>query len=160
MKRTLIAIVVLSSMIVAGCQVVSNFYPTEISPTAAKYAGRDPNSIKWYDNTLRTAKRIKEEAINKHIGEQLNLDFKMRMDQEKYQQALEIIDRDIAAAEAERDQLLGTLQNPGWLLMGLMTLLPIGSYVAGWRTLWPSHYTQQEVDAEIAKAKSQAGKTA
>jgi hypothetical protein len=27
-------------------------------------------------------------------------------------------------------------------------------YVAGWRTLWPSHYTEDEVKAEIAKAKT------
>jgi hypothetical protein len=49
---------------------------------------------------------------------------------------------------------IGTLAQPGWLLAGLMTLLPVGSFVAGWRTLWPSHYTEEEVQAEIAKAKA------
>jgi hypothetical protein len=51
---------------------------------------------------------------------------------------------------------IGTLQQPGWLLAGLLTLLPVGTYVAGWRTLWPAHYTEEEVQAAIAKAKADA----
>jgi hypothetical protein len=53
-------------------------------------------------------------------------------------------------------EAIGTLAQPGWLLAGLMTLLPIGSYVAGWKTLWPSHYTEEEVQAAVQQAQQTA----
>jgi len=56
--------------------------------------------------------------------------------------------------------MLGTIEQPGWLLTGLLTLLPIGSYIAGWRTLWPSHYTEEEVKAELQKAAAKKIETA
>jgi hypothetical protein len=65
-----------------------------------------------------------------------------------------ILDVSIKQAETDRQSMLGTIEQPGWLLTGLLALLPVGSFVAGWRTLWPSHYTEDEVKAEIAKAKT------
>lgn len=153
-KVILSIVIVASAVLVTGCQFAYDFWPAEISPLAVKYTGAEPNSIKWYDKNLHTARELKNQVIDTYIGQQLKLDYLANLNKEKYQQVLGILDLSIAQAEADRMTVLGTLAQPGWLLTGLLTLLPVGSYVAGWRTLWPSHYTEQEVQAEIAKAKS------
>ncbi|MEN6385237.1 MAG: hypothetical protein ABFD79_08550 [Phycisphaerales bacterium] len=152
-KVILSLIFVCSVMLVAGCQFIYDFWPTEISPLAAKYAGRDANSIAWYEKNLHTANELKNEVIGVYIDESLKLEYLANLNKEKYQQVLGILDVAIKQAQTDRQTIVGTLQEPGWLLAGLLTLLPVGSYVAGWRTLWPNHYTQAEVNAEIAKAK-------
>jgi hypothetical protein len=140
-------------MFAAGCQFLYDFWPAEISPLAVKYAGRDANSIAWYEKNLHTANELKSEVIDVYIGESLKIEYQANLNKEKYQQVLGLLDVSIKQAEADRQTLIGTIEQPGWLLAGLLTLLPVGSYVAGWRTLWPSHYTEEEVKAEIAKAK-------
>jgi hypothetical protein len=146
-------------MFAAGCQFFYNFWPAEISPLAVKYAGRDANSIAWYARNLKTANEIKSEVINVYIAESLKLEYMANLNKEKYQQVLGLLDVSIKQAEADRQAIIGTMDNPGWLLTGLLTLLPVGSYVAGWRTLWPSHYTEAEVKAEVAKAKTDTATT-
>jgi hypothetical protein len=154
--KVILSIIVIGTVVfVTGCQFLYDCWPADISPLAVKYAGRDPNSIKWYDKNLHTAGELKNEVIDTYTGQQLRLDYLANLNKEKYQQVLGILDLSIKQAEADRMAAIGTLAQPGWLLAGLMTLLPIGSYVAGWRTLWPSHYTEEEVQAEIAKAKAE-----
>jgi hypothetical protein len=153
-KVILSIIVVATVVFVTGCQFLYDCWPADISPLAVKYAGRDPNSIKWYDKNLHTAGELKNQVIDTYTGEQLKLDYLANLNKEKYQQVLGILDLSIKQAEADRMEAIGTLAQPGWLLAGLMTLLPIGSYVAGWRTLWPSHYTEEEVKQLVANAKS------
>ncbi len=154
LKVILSIIIVTAVVFVTGCQFLYDCWPADISPLAVKYAGSEPNSIKWYDRNLHTARELKNQVIDTYIDQQLRLDYLANLNKEKYQQVLGILDLSIRQAEADRMTALGTLEQPGWLLAGLLTLLPIGSYVAGWRTLWPSHYTEQEVQQEIAKAKS------
>jgi hypothetical protein len=154
MKVILSLVLVSSIMFAAGCQFLYDFYPAQISPLAVKYAGRDANSIAWYEKNLHTAREIRNEVVDVYIGEQLRLDYLANLNKEKYQQVLGVLDVSIKQAESDRQSMIGTIDQPGWLLTGLLTLLPVGSYVAGWRTLWPSHYTEDEVKAEIAKAKT------
>ncbi|HBG27498.1 MAG: hypothetical protein A2Y10_02895 [Planctomycetes bacterium GWF2_41_51] len=153
-KIILSAIIVMSVVLVTGCQFAYDFWPAEISPLALKYAGRDVNSICWYEKNLHTANELKSEVIDVYIGESLKLEYLANLNKEKYQQVLGLLDVSIKQAQSDRQSMIGTIQQPGWLLAGLLTLLPVGSYIAGWRTLWPNHYTEQEVQAEIAKAKT------
>jgi hypothetical protein len=151
-KVILSIIIVTVVVLVTGCQFAYDFWPAQISPLAVKYAGCDPNSIKWYAQNLHTARELKNQVIDTYIGEQLKLDYLANLNKEKYQQVLGILDLSIKQAEQDRMTAVGTLAQPGWLLTGLLTLLPIGSYVAGWRTLWPSHYTEQEVQTALKQA--------
>ena len=159
-KIILSAIIIMSVVLVTGCQFAYDFWPAEISPLAVKYAGRDANSICWYEKNLHTANELKSQVIDVYIGESLKLEYLANLNKEKYQQVLGLLDVSIRQAESDRQTMIGTIEQPGWLLAGLLTLLPVGSYVAGWRTLWPNHYTEQEVQAEIAKAKSTTQTTA
>lgn len=159
--KVILACLVLAGVVFAtGCQFLYDCWPADISPLAVKYAGREPNSVKWYDKNLHTAGELKNEVIDIYTGEQLRLDYLANLNKEKYQQVLGILDLSIKQAEADRLAAIGTLAQPGWLLTGLLTLLPVGSYVAGWRTLWPAHYTEEEVQAEIAKTKENTNKPA
>ncbi|GAI55161.1 unnamed protein product, partial [marine sediment metagenome] len=92
------------------------------------------------------------QIIDTYIGKQLRLDYLANLNKEKYQQVIGILDLSINQARQDRMTAIGTLAQPGWLLAGLLTLLPVGSYVAGWRTLWPSHYTEQEVQVALRQA--------
>lgn len=152
-KILLSAIIVFSVLLITGCQFLYDYWPAEISPLALKYAGRDVNSVCWYEKNLHTANQLKSEVIDVYIGESLKLEYMANLNKEKYQQVLGLLDVSIKQAQSDRQAAIGTIDQPGWLLAGLLTLLPVGSYIAGWRTLWPNHYTEQEVQAEIAKLK-------
>ena len=155
MKTVLLSIIAVSIVLVTGCQFAYDFWPAEISPLAVRYAGRDANDIKWYEKNLHTANELKSQVIDVYIGESLKLEYLANLNKEKYQQVLGLLDVSIKKAEADRQALIGTIEQPGWLLTALLTLLPIGSYLAGWRTLWPNHYTEAEVKAEIDRIKGQ-----
>jgi len=158
-KVILSVIIVMAVVLASGCQFIYDYWPVEISPLATRYAGRDANSLKWYEKNLHTARELKNEVIDVYIGESLKLDYLANLNKEKYQQVIGLLDLSIKQAEQDRQTLIGTLDQPGWLLTGLLTLLPVGSFVAGWRTLWPSHYTEQEVQAEVAKATTTTSET-
>ncbi len=148
--RIILSIVIVTvAVLVTGCQFAYDFWPADISPLAVKYTGRDPNSIKWYAQNLHTARELKNQIIDTYIDKQLRLDYLANLNKEKYQQVIGILGLSIKQAEQDRMTTVGTLAQPGWLLTGLLTLLPVGSYVAGWRTLWPSHYTEQEVQTAL-----------
>jgi hypothetical protein len=155
--KTILSIVIVTvAVLVTGCQFAYDFWPADISSLAVKYTGRDPNSIKWYAQNLHTARELKNQIIDTYIGKQLRLDYLANLNKEKYQQVIGILGLSIEQAEQDRMTTIGTLAQPGWLLTGLLTLLPVGSYVAGWRTLWPSHYTEQEVQAAVKQAQDAA----
>jgi hypothetical protein len=50
--------------------------------------------------------------------------------------------------------MIGTLAQPGWFLSGLLSLLPVGSYVLGYRTQRPEDYNEQEFQTEVSKIKA------
>lgn len=155
--KTILSIIIISTVVFAtGCQFIYDFWPADISPLAVKYAGRDPNGINLLNSNIHTARNLRNEIMDTYTGEQLRLDYLANLNKEKYQQVLGLLDLSIRQAEQDRMTAVGTIQQPGWLLTGLLTLLPVGSYLAGWRTLWPAHYTEEEVQAQIAKAKTEA----
>jgi hypothetical protein len=148
-------LVVSGLLLVTGCQFLYDLWPADISPLAVKYVGKDPNSINLLNSNIHTARNLRNEIIDTYTGEQLRLDYLANLNKEKYQQVIGLLDLSIKQAEQDRMAAIGTLQQPGWLLAGLLTLLPVGTYIAGWRTLWPSHYTEEEVQTAIAKAKAE-----
>jgi hypothetical protein len=155
--KTILSVIVIAAVaFTAGCQVVYDLWPADISPLAVKYVGKDPNSINLLNSNIHTARNLRNEIIDTYTGEQLRLDYLANLNKEKYQQVIGILDQAISQAEQDRMTAIGTLDKPGWLLAGLLTLLPVGTYIAGWRTLWPSHYTEEEVQAAITKAKAEA----
>lgn len=155
--KAILSIVIVSAVLfTAGCQFIYDFWPADISPLVVRYVGRDPNSINLFNSNIHTARNLRDEIIDAYTGEQLRLDYLANLNKKKYQHVSGLLDVSIKQAEADRQAAIGTLQQPGWLLAGLLTLLPVGTYIAGWRTLWPLHYTEEEVQAEIAKAKSEA----
>lgn len=164
MYKVIVILIAFVLLFVSGCQFLYDLWPADISPLAVKYAGRDPNSINLLNSNIRSARNLRNEIIDTYTGEQLRLEYLANLNKEKYQQVLGILDLSIKQAEADRLSAIGTFQQPGWLLAGLLTLLPVGTYIAGWRTLWPAHYTEEEVqaalrqaqDAAIAKAKAEA----
>ncbi len=144
----------------AGCSMINDFWPAKVSTQAIKFAHKDPNNSKyqWWASNIGTARELRNDVIDVYIGQQLLLQYQASLNKEKYQQALNFLDLSIKQAEAERTAAIGTLQNPGWLLTGLLTLLPVGSYLAGWKTQRPQDYTEQEVQDLIAKTKAEAQK--
>jgi hypothetical protein len=142
-------------LLTTGCQFLYDFWPADISPLAVKYVGKDPNSINLLNSNIHTARNLRNEIIDTYTDQQLRLEYLANLNKEKYQQVIGLVDLSIKQAEQDRMAAIGTLQQPGWLLAGLLTLLPVGTYIAGWRTLWPSHYTEEEVQTAIAKAKAE-----
>jgi len=155
MYRVVTILVVSVLLLATGCQFVYDLWPADISPLAVKYVGKDPNSINLLNSNIHAARNLRNEIIDTYTGEQLRLDYLANLNKEKYQQVIGLLDLSIKQAEQDRMAAIGTLQQPGWLLAGLLTLLPVGTYIAGWRTLWPSHYTEEEVQTAIAKAKAE-----
>lgn len=155
MYKVIVILTAFVLLFVSGCQLLYDLWPADISPLAVKYVGKDPNSINLLNSNIHTARNLRNEIIDTYTGEQLRLDYLANLNKEKYQQVIGLLDQAISQAEQDRMAAIGTLQQPGWLLAGLLTLLPVGTYIAGWRTLWPSHYTEEEVQTAIAKAKAE-----
>lgn len=155
MCRVVMILVVSVLLLTTGCQFLYDFWPADISPLAVKYVGKDPNSINLLNSNIHTARNLRNEIIDTYTDQQLRLEYLANLNKEKYQQVIGLVDLSIKQAEQDRMAAIGTLQQPGWLLAGLLTLLPVGTYIAGWRTLWPSHYTEEEVQTAIAKAKAE-----
>jgi len=155
MYRVVMILVVSVLLLATGCQFLYDLWPADISPLAVKYVGKDPNSINLLNSNIHTARNLRNEIIDTYTDQQLRLEYLANLNKEKYQQVIGLVDLSIKQAEQDRMAAIGTLQQPGWLLAGLLTLLPVGTYIAGWRTLWPSHYTEEEVQTAIAKAKAE-----
>ncbi len=157
-KAILSVVIITAVVFTTGCQLLYDLWPADISPLAVRYVGQDPNNINLFNSNIHTARNLRNEIIDTYTGEQLRLDYLANLNKEKYQQVIGLLDLSIKQAQADRMAAIGTLQQPGWLLTGLLTLLPVGTYVAGWRTLWPSHYTEEEVQTAIVEAKAKATK--
>jgi len=155
-KVILSVVIIFVIGLAAGCSMMNDFWPAKVSPQAIRFAGQDPNNYPWWSNNIGKVKDLRGDVIDKYISEQLLLDYQLKLNKEKYQQAIEFLDLSIKAAEADRAAAIGTIQQPGWLLAGLLTLLPVGSYLAGWKTQRPQDYNETEMQLEIAKAKAES----
>jgi hypothetical protein len=152
-KKTIIIIFIVTLLLISGCQLLYDLWPAKISKTAFTYTGRDPNETCALFQNVGLAKELRAEASDVYITSQLDLEYRANLNKEKYKLVTDFLDTSIAAAESERMSIVGTLQQPGWLLSGLLSLLPVGTFALGYRTQRPEDYNESEVQKLLTEAK-------
>jgi hypothetical protein len=146
MRNTVLALMIIL-VSVAGCSFLYDLWPTKIPKDTKAYADNEPNKTIW--PTIGTLKELREQCITKNIIVQSDLSEKMSLDKALYGRAIVQANINIEQAEIERAQIVGTLQNPGWLLS---FLLPATGALAGRAITKLTHYSEEELQTEIAKA--------
>jgi hypothetical protein len=154
LKIVIPTIAVITLLLISGCQLLYDLWPAKMSKTSLVYTGHDPNKYSFLNENVGLAKSIRSEASDIFISSQLNLEYRANLNKEKYKLVTDFLDTSIQQAEQERMTMIGTLQQPGWLLSGLLSLLPVGSYLLGYRTQRPEDYNEQELQTEISKVKT------
>jgi len=152
-RHVICIVLVISILSISGCSLLYDLWPAKISKTSLEYTGREPNQISWLGKNVALAKELRAEASDVYITSQLDLEYRGNLNKEKYKLVTDFLDISIAQAELERMNTVGTLQQPGWLLSGLLSLLPVGSYLLGYRTQRPEDYNEDEMRSEITKIK-------
>lgn len=146
MTRTILTYIMIFTVALAGCQAIYDQWPTAFPKDAIDYAGAEPNNIGW--PAVRKLKDLREQCITKNIITQSNLAQQMSLDQALYSRAIDQANLNIQIAEAERQQIVGTIQSPGWLLS---FLLPAAGGLAGRAITQLTHYSEAELQAELKK---------
>jgi len=136
-------------MIVTGCSFFYDLYPAKLPQGSMSYVPKDPNLVSW--PCIGKVKELREEVISKHVLTQAELSYLISKDNTLYARALDQVTINIAAAEAERQKVIGTMEQPGYLL-GI--LLPLVGGLAGRFITTLTHYSEQELQTEIVKAKN------
>jgi hypothetical protein len=154
MKKTAL-ILMIFIVSIAGCSYVYDLWPAQIPKDAQVYSGFEPNSVAW--TSIGTLKTIRDECITKNIIVQSGLAQQMNLDKLLYARAIDQANINIAEAQSERAQIVGTIQSPGWLLS---FLLPAVGALAGRSITQLTHYSEAELKSEIEKATSKASETA
>lgn len=158
-KLALVITVVL--IISAGCSQLYDMWPARHPADTTSYLGKDPNETGKPWPTVGELKDMKEEAITKHILAQMDLKHEMEKDEAMYSRAIESATMNITSAERERQEMVGTLSNPGWLMGALIGVTGLGAYMTGARKQRPEDWTEAEhqeaVDKAVAKAKAEGG---
>jgi hypothetical protein len=149
MKNLMVLSILSLVIIITGCSLFYDYYPATVSKDALGYVGKDPNSLGW--QCVAKAKEVREEVLTKHVTAQLDYQHLISKDSALYDRAIEQTNINIQRAEAERAKVIGTIEQPGWLL-GL--LLPVIGGLGGRFLTTLTHYSEQEYQAGIAKAKS------
>ena len=145
----LCSIIALCLCIAAGCSMLYDLYPCAVPRDTATYTDQDPDRLGW--QSIGKLKELAEASTTKNITVQLDLADRMALDKALYDRAISQANINIQSAQAERQQLIGTVQNPGWL----MTLLLGGGFAsAGGLLTKLTHYTQAEYDAAVAAARA------
>jgi hypothetical protein len=147
-------IAVVSLLLISGCQLLYDLWPAKVSKTSLIYTGRDPNKYSVLFENVGLAKNLRAEASDIYISSQLDLEYRANLNKEKYKLVIDFLDLSIQQADQERMTMIGTLAQPGWFLSGLLSLLPVGSYVLGYRTQRPEDYNEQEFQTEVSKIKA------
>jgi hypothetical protein len=146
MKNTVLILMVLI-VSVAGCSYLYDLWPAQIPRDTKTYADVEPNQIGWAG--IGKLKELREQCITKNIMVQSDLTQQMSLDKALYGRAIDQANINISQAEIERQQIVGTIQNPGWLLS---FLLPAVGGLAGRAITKLTHYSEAELQTEIAKA--------
>jgi hypothetical protein len=154
-KKAIPLIVIVTLLSVSGCQLLYDFWPAKVSKTSLEYTHRDPNRYSWINENVRLAKAVRAESSDVYISSQLELEYRANLNKERYKLVTDFLDTSISQAESERSSMIGTLQQPGWMLAGLLSLLPVGTYLAGYRTQRPEDYTEIEVQKLLSDVNSQ-----
>lgn len=130
----------------AGCSFLYDLWPIKIPADTKTYADNELNKITW--PTIGTLKDLREQCITKNITNQTDLAYQMSLDKSLYARAIDQANINIQQAEIERQQIVGTIQNPGWLLS---FLLPTVGALAGREITKLTHYSEAELQTEIDK---------
>ncbi|HBG77227.1 MAG TPA: hypothetical protein DDW84_00045 [Phycisphaerales bacterium] len=149
MKKALIVISVLLSVVVmSGC--LEQFWPAEqVSPTTVKYAGKDPNDFKLPITTLGNVEKIKLAVEETYLERQIRLKSEIDIDGGKHSIAKNELDVNIQQAKEQYETVIGSLDSPGVLWTVLTALLSGGAM--RWITTL-THYSEEEYRAGVAKA--------
>jgi len=143
MKTTTLTISTLL-LIIAGCSFFNDLWPAQIPKDTQNYSSIEPNQIGW--QSIGKVKELREICITKNIITQTNLATQMSLDKSLYGRAIEQANFNITTAEAERSQIVGTLNNPGWLLS---LLLPAAGILSGRALTQLTHYSETELQAKL-----------
>jgi hypothetical protein len=149
MKNLMFLSILSFVIIITGCNLFYDYYPATVSKDALGYVGKEPNAVGW--QSIAKAKSIREEVLTKHVTTQLDYQHSISKDSALYDRAIEQTNINIQRAEAERQKVIGTIEQPGWLL-GL--LLPAIGGLGGSFLTKLTYYSEQEYQAGIAKAKT------
>jgi hypothetical protein len=145
-KITILILITLLAFM-AGCSFINDLWPAQIPKDTRIYSNTEPNQIGWH--CIGKLKELKEECITKNIVTQTNLATQMSLDKSLYSRAIEQANFNITTAEAERNQIVGTISNPGWLLS---LILPAAGAFVGRAATQLTHYSETELQAKLAEA--------
>jgi hypothetical protein len=134
---------------VTGCMMVYDLYPAKIPRSVVNYVGQEPNTILWPN--IGTLKDYEMAAVSLNLTNQFDFQTQMNRDQLLFTDALKQVKINLSQAEAERAELIGTVSNPGWLLMLLLGTTGVGGYIAGYKKQRPEDYTEAEHQAAMAE---------
>jgi hypothetical protein len=147
-KKNLLWVVVILLLVISGCSIFNDMWPVRKSKVARKYVGKDTEGCPI--TTLAEEKEVRTEVVQKHVLTQLELKYQVSVDKANYDTAMEI-DNNITIAETERDKLIGTVEEPGYLMALLLSATGLGLYGVGKRTQRPEDYNEAEMKAEVAE---------
>jgi len=147
--KKLLCVVAFILLLISGCSVLNDLWPTQVPKAAITYLDKDPNT-----STIQTfgkAKEMQAGIISKNLETQLGLEYQMSLDRVRYEAALEQIKTNIETAKVERDKMIGKIESPGWLLSILLGASGLGLYITGAKTQRPEDYNENEVEVEVKK---------
>ena len=147
-KKNLLCVIGFILLLMSGCSILNDMWPTRIPKATINYLGLDPNTPQV--QMLGTAKEMKSGAVDKHIKTQLELKYEVSVDKAGFDSAMEI-NSNIEVAEVERQKMIGTIENPGWLLSMLLGGSMLGLYSYGSRQQRPEDYNESEMTVEVEK---------
>lgn len=148
MNKKLLYVLVFIVLIISGCSILNDMWPTQVNKGALDYLGKDPNTPRV--QMLAKVKEFRSDVVNKHVVTQLDLKYQVSLDKANYESAMEI-NHNIQVAEAERDKMIGTIQNPGWIMSLLLSVSGFGLYFTGARQQRPEDYNEAEMQVEVEK---------
>lgn len=143
-------IVALISFISVGCVNLADYWPVDVPQDALNYIGKDPNEFGLLQ-TMGEVKAVREAVITKHIVTQIDFGHEMEKDKALYGRAIEQANLNVRMGEAERERIIGTIENPGWLTSIILGASGFGLYFAGYKKKRPGDYDEQELEAELVK---------
>jgi hypothetical protein len=147
-KRALLLLTI-GLIIMGGCTQLADLWPAKQPRDLLQYTDTDPNQVL---NTLGMVKELREVAVTKHIVQQLDYKHEMEKDKALYGRAIEQAELNITIAQNERSSMIGTLENPGWLLGALLGMTGVGAYLVGSRQQRPEDWTEAEHQEALAQA--------
>ena len=142
-------------IVASGC--IEQFWPTpQVSPIVTSYAEKDPNNFKWPISTLGNMEKIRQEVAGVHLKKQINFRAEMEKDEGLYSLAIQEINPIIVKAREQYQSAVGTVASPGWLSL---LILGGGGGLLGRKLTQLTHYSEQEHQADVAKAVAKANGT-